>query len=290
MTVWDAIFQGIVQGLTEFLPVSSSGHLSLVQYFTGNSGEVGAMFSILLHLGTLIAVLIAFKDIIFKLIFEGFSMLGDIFKGKFSFKNMNPKRKMIWFLLLSLVPLFVVLPIKDFYSEVSSDNDIIIEGVCFVVTGCLLLLADRLGSGKIDMKTMRPKDALAMGAAQAIAPLPGISRSGSTVAAGLLMGLNRDYAVTFSFIMGVPAVLGANILEFADVVGEPLPVGIDVILVGVVTAIIFGLIAIKMVQWLIHTDKYKYFGYYTLILGAFTIIIGFIEMFGGNKIQQFLLS
>ena len=290
MTIWDAIFQGIVQGLTEFLPVSSSGHLSLVQYFTGNSGEIGAMFSILLHLGTLIAVLIAFKDIIFELIFEAFSMLADIFKGKFSFKNMNPKRKMIWFLVLSLVPLFAVLPIKDFYSAVSSDNDIIVEGFCFVITGCLLLLADRLGSGKIDMKTMRAKDALVMGAAQAIAPLPGVSRSGSTVAAGLLMGLNRDYAVTFSFIMGVPAVLGANILEFVDVVGEPLPIRIDIILVGIVTAIIFGLLAIKMVQWLIHTDKYKYFGYYTLILGAFTIIIGFIEMIGGNKIQQFLLG
>ena len=92
MTIWDALFQGIVQGLTEFLPVSSSGHLSLVQYFTGNSGETGAMFSILLHLGTLIAVFIAFRKIIFDLILEAFAMLGDIFRGKFSFRKMNPKQ------------------------------------------------------------------------------------------------------------------------------------------------------------------------------------------------------
>lgn len=290
MTIWDALLQGIVQGLTEFLPVSSSGHLSLVQYFTGNSGETGAMFSILLHLGTLIAVFIAFRGIIWELIQEAFAMIGDMLKGKFSFRNMNGKRHMIWLFVLSEVPLLAFLQVKDYVGMVSADNSILVEGFCFVVTGILLLLADKLGSGKINMDTMRPRDAVAMGIAQGIATLPGISRSGSTVATGLLMGLDRDYAVTFSFIMGVPAVLGANILELGDAIGSPFPLSLPVVLVGVMSAVLFGLLAIKMVQWLIHTDKYKYFGYYTLALGVLTIVIALVEWRTGHRIQQFLLN
>ncbi len=290
MSIWDALFQGIVQGLTEFLPVSSSGHLSLVQYFTGNSGETGAFFSILLHLGTLIAVFIAFRRTIWELIVEAFAMLGDMFHKRFSFKTMNGKRRMIWMFVLSEVPLLFFLLVKDYIAMVSADNSILIEGFCFTITGVLLLLADKLGSGKTNMDTMRPNDALAMGFAQSIATLPGISRSGSTVATGLLMGLDRGYAVTFSFIMGVPAVLGANLLELMDVIGEPFPVGIDVALVGVAAAVIFGLLAIKMVQWLIHTDKYKWFGYYTLVLGAVVILIGLIEWSTGHMIQHMLLG
>ena len=290
MSIWDALIQGVVQGLTEFLPVSSSGHLSLVQYFTGNSGETGAFFSILLHLGTLIAVFIAFRKTIWELIVEAFSMLADIFRRRFSFKSMNGKRRMIWMFVLSEIPLLFFLLVKDYISMVSADNSILIEGFCFTVTGVLLLLADKLGSGKTNMDTMSPKDALAMGFAQSIATLPGISRSGSTVAAGLLMGLDRGYAVTFSFIMGVPAVLGANLLELMDVLGEPFPVEPAVALIGVAAAVIFGLLAIKMVQWLIHTDKYKWFGYYTLALGALVILIGIIEWSTGHMIQHMLLG
>ena len=290
MSVWDALIQGIVQGLTEFLPVSSSGHLSLVQYFTGNSGETGAFFSILLHLGTLMAVFIAFRKTIWDLIVEAFAMLGDLFRRKFSFKTMNGKRRMILMFVLSEIPLLFFLLIKDYIGMVSADNSIFIEGICFTVTGILLLLADKLGNGKINMENMRGKDALAMGVAQGIATLPGISRSGSTVATGLLMGLDRGYAVTFSFIMGVPAVLGANVLELMDIIGEPFPVSVDVALVGVVSAVLFGLLAIKMVQWLIHTDKYKYFGYYTLTLGAVVIVIAVIEGSTGHMIQRMLLG
>ncbi len=289
MSIWDALLQGIVQGLTEFLPVSSSGHLSLVQYFTGNSGETGAMFSILLHLGTLIAVFIAFCPTIWDLMKEAFSMLGDMLKGKFSFRKMNAKRKMIWLFVLAEVPLLFFIFFKDAVSGFSADNDIFIEGCCFVVTGILLLLADKLGSGKIDMETMRPRDALAMGVAQGIATLPGISRSGSTVATGLIMGLDRGYAVTFSFIMGVPAVLGANILEIGEAIGEPLAISPTVMLVGILSSLIFGLLAIKMVQWLIHTDKYKYFGYYTLALGVLCILIALYELASGHALQQLFL-
>ena len=133
MTIFDAILQGIIQGLTEFLPVSSSGHLSLVQHFTGQGGEVGGSFSIMLHFGTLVAVMIAFWPTIRDLILEAFRMIGDLFRGKLRFKTDNPRRRMIWMLLLALVPLFAVLPLKDFYSSLAEDDSIIAEGICFLL-------------------------------------------------------------------------------------------------------------------------------------------------------------
>ena len=141
MSVWQAIVQGMIQGLTEFLPVSSSGHLSIFQYFTGLSGESGAFFSIVLHLGTLFAVILAFFPTIWRLICEAFAMLGDIFRGRFTFRRVSPRRKMIFLLIVSLLPLFFVVFLKDFYESFSTDDGIIVEGLCLIITGILLTLA-----------------------------------------------------------------------------------------------------------------------------------------------------
>ena len=218
MSVWQAILQGMIQGLTEFLPVSSSGHLSIFQYFTGLSGESGAFFSIVLHLGTLFAVILAFFPTIWGLICEAFAMLGDIFRGRFTFRRVSPKRKMIFLLIVSLLPLVFVVFLKDFYESFSTDDGIIVEGLCLIVTGILLTLACQCPDTGKNAASMKYSDALAIGLAQAIAPMPGISRSGSTVAVGMMMGLGKKFAVTFSFIMGIPAVLGAVILEIPEVV------------------------------------------------------------------------
>ena len=178
----------------------------------------------------------------------------------------------------------------DSVAVFSDDDSLLAEGICFMVTGFLLVLGTTLNSNYKTKKNITPVTALIIGIAQLFAAcFPGISRSGSTVATGLLMGLDRGYAVTFSFIMGVPAVLGANILEIGDALSEPFPLSTGVVIVGILSAVIFGLLAIKMVQWLIHTDKYKYFGYYTLALGAVVTIVGIIEWRSGHMIQQFLL-
>ena len=290
MTIFDAIIQGILQGLTEFLPVSSSGHLSLIQYFTGQNGETGALFSILLHLGTLLAVFIAFYKTVFSLIVEVFHILGDIFRGKFTLKTNDPYRRMIFMLFVSLLPLLVFVFLKDWYQAISSDNDITAEGICFLITALLLYLADRCPKGKKQADTMTAKDALAMGIAQGIAPLPGVSRSGSTVAAGMMMGLDREFAVTFSFIMGMPAVLGANLLELPDIVGQTVSIAPSVLIVGLLTSLIFGLLAIFMVRWLVKTDKFVYFSYYTFILGLLVTGIGIYEHFSGHALQQMFLG
>ncbi|MEG1994700.1 MAG: undecaprenyl-diphosphate phosphatase [Oscillospiraceae bacterium] len=290
MTFLQAIFQGIVQGLTEFLPVSSSGHLSLIQYFTGQSGDTGLLFSIMLHFGTLIAVFIAFYRTIMDLIVEFFHIIGDLFTGKLLKSKPNPQRRMVYLLILSLVPLLFFVLFSDFYKNLSTDNDIIAEGICFIITSMLLFLADKNSNGRKNAATMKPIDAVAMGIAQGIAPLPGVSRSGSTVAVGLMMGLKKDYAVAFSFIMGVPAVFAANILEVGTAISESADFNIPIILAGIISSIIFGLLAIKMVRWIVTSNKFKYFGYYTLILGVITVVIGIIELMTNHSIQGFLIG
>lgn len=249
------------------------------------------MFSILLHFGTLIAVFLAFYKTIFQLIGEFFLMIKDIFTGKFSFKKMNAKRRMIIMLIVSLVPLCIFIFLSDFYKSVSSDNDIIVEGCGFLVTALLLFLADRQhpdpGKNAADMKYA---DAPGCGHCPGDCPMPGISRSGSTISVGLMMGLSREYAVAFSFIMGIPAVLGANLLEIPTRWLNRAMASPFVLIVGVVTAAIFGLLAIKMVKWLVKSNKFKIFAIYTLILGLATVGIGIYEHISGNLLANFWLK
>ena len=147
MSIIEAILQGILQGLTEFLPVSSSGHLSLFQHFTGLDGEGAVTMTIVFHLGTLAAVFVAFWDKIKKLIFEAFRMLKDIFTGKFKWKTMNPERRMIMMIIVSILPLFGFYIFRDFFERLSSDSDIIVEGVAFLYTFALLFMSMKYGKG-----------------------------------------------------------------------------------------------------------------------------------------------
>jgi undecaprenyl-diphosphatase len=290
LSVFEAIINGVVQGLTEFLPVSSSGHLSLIQYFTGRGEDAGFLFPILLHLGTLLAVFLAFWDTIWGLVREVFALLLDLIRGKFTFKGMSPRRRMILLLLVSLAPMAVSFLLLDFFDLVSTDNDIIVEGVCFIVTSALLFFADKCVKGRKNASAMTYKDALFIGGMQAVAPMPGISRSGSTIAAGLMAGLDREFAVAFSFIMGAPTVLGANVLEISDAMAEGVSLPIPIMLAGIFAALIFGLLSIKLVRWLAASDKFKYFAWYTLILGVATIAVGVYEQVSSRAIQAWVMG
>lgn len=290
MSVLEAILQGIIQGLTEFLPVSSSGHLSVFQYFTGISGESGALFSIVLHLGTLVAVFIAFFPTIWELIKEFFSMLGDLLGGRFKNRRLNPRRRMILMLIVSLLPLIAVVVLKDFYESFATDNDIIVEGACLVITSIMLYMGTRSNVRGRTAKNMQYGDAVAMGLAQAIAPMPGISRSGSTIATGMMMGVDKEFAVTFSFIMGIPAVLGATLLEIPDVLRDGLGIPVHIVLIGFVTSAVFGLMAIALVRRLVVSDRFRYFAYYTFIVGSIIVGLGLYEQFSGHALQQMIVA
>lgn len=292
MSIFEALIQGIVQGLSEFLPISSSGHLSLLQYFFGINGEAAASYSILLHFGTLVAVFAAFYKIIWALIVEFFKMVGDIFTRKFSIKNASPERRMVLLIIVAEIPLLFFYFISDFYTSLSADSDIVVEGFCFLLTSALLFISDRVVKGTRDASSMGFKSALIVGTVQGIAPLPGLSRSGSTISTGLMCGLTREYAVSFSFIIGIPPVLMANLLEIKDLIGgeangavAPLEPMQSVI--GVVVAAVVGFASIKMVNFLVKNDKFTVFAWYTLVLGVITVVLGIIGLILGHPVFTF---
>ena len=289
MNIFEAIMQGIIQGLTEFLPVSSSGHLSLYQHFTGNSGEGALLFSAILHLGTLVAVFTAFRKTIWELIKELGFMIKDIFTGKFKWKEMNPPRRAIIMMIISLLMLIPFYIFKDFFEGVSEDSDIIVEGICFLYTATILFFSDRCVKGNKKFGDITVKNAVTVGAFQGVALLPGVSRSGSTISGGLFCGFERETAVQYSFILGVPAILGGCLLQVKDAVDqkamdiEPLNFA-----VGFIVSAIVGICAIKMVNWLVKSDKFKIFAVYTLILGVVVIGIGIFEHAVGMNLVDYL--
>ena len=292
MSTIEALIQGIVQGLSEFLPISSSGHLSLLQYFFGISGEAAASYSILLHFGTLVAVFAAFYKTIWKFILEFFLMIRDIFTKRFSLKDASPERRMVLLIVVAEIPLLFFYFLSDFYTNLSADNDIVVEGCCFLLTSALLFISDRVVKGTKDASNMGFRSALIVGTVQGIAPLPGLSRSGSTISAGLMCGLTREYAVSFSFIMGIPPVLMANVLEIKDLLSGEVDGAITPLepvqsIVGIVTAAVVGFASIKMVNFLVKKDKFTIFAWYTLALGVLTVVLGSIGLVIGHPVFTF---
>lgn len=283
MSYLSAVLQAIIQGLTEFLPVSSSGHLSLYQHFTGNSGEGALMFSAILHLGTLLAVVVCFRKQLLKLLLEAFKMIKDIFTGKFTFKNLEPQRRLLLMFVVSTAVLIPFYIFKGFFESFSEDASIFAEGLCFLYTSALLFMADRSGGDKT-LTDVSTKDALCIGFFQSVALLPGVSRSGSTISAGLFSGLKKSEAVSYSFILGIPAILGGCLVEFKDGLSQNLDVGFGKYLVGFIVAAVVGFAAIKLVNLLMKTDKYKIFAIYTAVLGVAVIIISIVEMIIGHPI------
>lgn len=284
MSILSAILQAIIQGITEFLPVSSSGHLSLYQHFTGNSGEGALMFSALLHLGTLAAVCTVFYKQIWELIKEFCLMVKDIFTGNFSIKDASPQRRVVFMYIISTALLIPFVIFKGVFEGFAEDGSILMEGICFLYTAAILFMADRTAKGSKRAVDMKYKDATTIGFFQGIALLPGVSRSGSTISAGLFCGLTREAAVSYSFILGIPAILGGCLIEVNDGIAQEADIGVLPCIIGFVVAAIVGFLAIKLVQMLIKSDKFKVFWIYLGILGAVVIIIAIIEAIIGHAL------
>ncbi len=284
MSIIEAILQGILQGLTEFLPVSSSGHLSLFQHFTGLDGEGAVTMTIVFHLGTLAAVFIAFWDKIKKLIFEAFRMLKDIFTGKFRWKTMNPERRMIMMIIVSILPLFGFYIFRDFFERLSSDSDIIVEGIAFLYTSALLFMSMKYGKGSRTAGETTVPAALTIGVFQGIALVPGISRSGSTISAALFTGMKREDAVEYSFILGIPVILAGAVVKLGEASSAEIYANFVPLLVGFVVSAIAGYFAIRLIKMLVVNDKFHVFAWYTLALGIAVIGLGLYEKLGGVRI------
>lgn len=309
MSIFEAIIQGIVQGLTEFLPVSSSGHLAITQHIMGVT-ENNLFFNVMLHIGTLVAVVAFYYKLIWRLIKEFFAIVKDIFTGKFTFKNMNHDRNMIFMLVIGLLPLFLLfmpipgtgMNVKDFADVISGGEEyFIIVGISLFATSILLTLGNifnnRLvekakkdgtlsenGAGKQSLTAL---DAVVVGLTQCCAAVfPGLSRSGSTLAAGQMRGVNRQTALDFTFIMAIPSILAAAVLELSDALSAPEGVGFSLgaIIAGMIAAAVVGYLSIVLFKWLLKTNKMYIFIIYTAIVGLAVIAVSIVELSLGYNI------
>ena len=272
---WMAAVLGIVQGVAEFLPISSSGHLSLLQYFFGME-EPDALYNILLHFATLVAVCVVYRRDIADMIVEFFRLLASLFSGQGRRERGNPPeaRRMILLLILGTLPLFLVLPLEGFVEDLGSSP--VFVSLMLLVTGCILFLSDRYGGGRKDGRTATVKDVVLVGLAQGLATIPGLSRSGATISAGMALGFDRGFAVRFSFLLSLPAVLGATLLKVVKVVKagvfdtELLPM----YLTGMAIAGVVGYFSISLVKLLADKGKFGSFAYYCWIVGAAALAAG----------------
>lgn len=285
MSVFQSIFLGIIQGITEFLPVSSSGHLAILQNIFHIETDGGMLFDIMLHIGTLAAVFIVYRKDIGRMIVEALKMAGDIcmnfktwmlnriHKTSLPYRRVvhNNYRKFVVLILVSTVPTGVIGVIgKDLISDAS--ETLLIPGICLLITGVLLLIADSAKEGRKLPREVSYKQGLVIGAAQGLATLPGLSRSGTTITACLLCGMERKFAVKYSFILSIPAILGAAVLEVKDVIAEPIEMSqVWVYTVGMVFAAVVGYICIKTMLVVVRNKKFKYFSYYCFVVGVVAI-------------------
>ncbi|MCD7948553.1 MAG: undecaprenyl-diphosphate phosphatase [Oscillospiraceae bacterium] len=277
MSLLMSVLMGILQGIAEFLPISSSGHLALFQAFFGmeNFEETQAFFTVLLHLGTLISVFIVYWRDIIEMIYEFFAGIIALFSPKRRTRPLPPMRRMVLMIIVATLPLLLVLPIKDRIDALYGNTFFI--SCALLATGFLLFFSDRLARGKKNAKTARITDALLVGCGQAVATVPGLSRSGTTIAVGMMLGFERKFAVRFSFLLSLPAVLGANILEIKDVAATADSGMFPIYLAGVVVAAVVGYFAIRLVNMLADKGKFGKFAYYCWAVGIVSLIAGIVK-------------
>ncbi|HNR25885.1 MAG TPA: undecaprenyl-diphosphatase UppP [Methanobacteriaceae archaeon] len=274
MTIIQAIILGMVQGLTEFLPISSSAHLVLIPELLGVKSNLA--FDTLLHLGTLIAVLYYFWNDVVNMIQAFISSLFDLPSGKFREKlREDPYKRLSWLIIVGTIPagLMGVL-FKDFFEGLFSSVTSV--AVFMLITGFILWEVERMPRGNRDVKDISFTNSLLVGIAQGCAIAPGISRSGATIATSLFLGFDREMAARFSFLLSIPAILGAALIQVKDLTtGFDLSTG--VFLAGLLSSVIFGYLAIRFLMGYIKKHKLTIFAYYCWIVGIIVLSSALIK-------------
>lgn len=274
MTYFQAIVLGLAQGLAEFLPISSSGHLALLQYFFDVSAENVLPFAVLLHFGTLVSVFIVYWKDIVELIRELCAVISDIFRGRGLRINANPVRRLGFMIIVATIPTAVIgLLFNDAFAALYLS--LVSIGIGLLITGTILFVAERMSRSNKTVKEMKFRNAVFVGIMQGIAICPGISRSGSTLFGGLISGLNKEFAVKFAFLISIPSILGSVIMEAPDAFREGMDISlIGPVAVGVVVSALSGLFAIKAMIKLVSNKRLIGFSVYTWVLGIAVIIYG----------------
>ena len=277
MDIIQGIIIGIVQGLTEFLPVSSSAHLVFIQKILGVESSLA--FDTFLHLGTLIAVLWFFRYDIYKMLSSWWSSVQDIIHGRFKegFYE-DPYKRLAWYVILATIPVAIVGVLFEDSVDALFSGALYVPAFFLFVTGTILYLSQRMTSGEINYNTITKKEALFMGLGQACAILPGLSRSGTTIAAGLTIGLNKEFAAKFSFILSIPAILGAFVLQLKDI-GSAMDANFLPVFLGFIASIIAGYMAIKWMLDLIQNKSLDIFAYYCWLMGLIVFMGSIAHIF-----------
>lgn len=286
MTIVQAIILGVIQGLTEFLPVSSSGHLAIMKNILRMDLETGALYDVLLHVATLVAICIVMHKDIAKLILEFISIVRDVFTNflifidrithkddQYYIKIMSSAyRRFVVLIIVSSIPTAIIgFLLNDIIETV--ENELLVPGICLIATAVIILISDFLADGTKKPKDATVYDAFAIGTAQGIATLPGLSRSGTTITACILCGFDRKFAVKYSFIMSMPAIFGALILKLSKISSETVTGGdIAVYIVGMVIAAVVGYFALIFTTRLVQKKSFKYFAFYCFGIGVVSII------------------
>ena len=276
MTYLMSAVLGFVQGVAEFLPISSSGHLTLFQHFFGME-EPDNLFNILLHFATLLAVCIYYIQDVLEMIVEFFRGLAALFSPKRRGLDIPEARRLVLLVIVGTLPLFAVLLVKD-YVEALGGSPVFVS-CALLVTGTILFLSDRMSSGRKNARSATLKDVLLVGLAQGLATVPGLSRSGCTISAGMAVGFDRKFAVRYSFLMSLPAVLGATILEVKDVLELEGGIAADLLpkyLLGMAVAGVVGYVSIRLVNLLAAKGKFGAFAYYCWGAGLFFLILSLL--------------
>ena len=276
MTYLMSVVLGFVQGVAEFLPISSSGHLTLFQHFFGME-EPDNLFNVLLHFATLLAVCIYyFRDVV-EMVTEFFRAVAALFSRKRQGGEIPEARRMVLLVIVGTLPLFAVLLIKDYVEALGASPAFV--SCALLVTGCILFLSDRMAGGRKTARNATLKDVLLVGVAQGLATVPGLSRSGCTISAGMTMGFDRKFAVRYSFLMSLPAVLGATILEVKDVLEMEGGLASGLLpkyLVGMAVAGVVGYFSIRLVNLLAAKGKFGAFAYYCWVAGVLALILSLL--------------
>lgn len=273
MSLWESIVLGIIQGLTEFLPVSSSGHLVIAQSFMTGFQQKGILFDVMVHLGTLLAVLFFLRKDIYTLIN---ALLPEKWRrnsvtAEEGFISVSVGRRMIWLIIIGTIITGSIGTLFQDHIHRFFESAQLAAGM-LIVTGILLYLADKTKDVKRTEEEMNVTDGIIIGVAQAVALMPGISRSGSTIAFGMFRKINGEAAARFSFLLSIPAILGATIHELTFI-GSVSPDEMIIYTAGMISATITGFLALRLLFFIIKKRKLRIFSYYCWVVAATTLLI-----------------
>lgn len=264
MSWWEALVLGIVQGLTEFLPVSSSGHLEIGQALLGTAGEENLLFAVVVHTATVLSTLVIL-----------WREVAQLFKGTFTTLSWNEDKNYVAKILVSMIPVFVVGMFFKDKVEGFFGHGLLLVGICLLITACLLWLSEWL-TKRMNRQghEVTYRDSIIIGCAQALAVLPGLSRSGTTIATGLLCGVKKEEVAKFSFLMVLIPILGEAFLDLLKLLsGEvAVTIGVGPLLVGFLAAFVTGCMACRFMIDIVRRQKLTWFAVYCLCVGAFAII------------------